>query len=59
MKSRDRHYIEDRLIAPSVGVLEAIDRMHALGLKELADQTMKAVQEFTDVLREIRKELPS
>lgn len=60
MKSRDRDYIEDRLLAPAIPLNEAIERLFETGeakAAEAATQLSNAAATLTDECREARKQL--
>lgn len=59
MRQRDHDYIENRLLAPCVPVLEAAERLTKIGEGEAAIKLMRAVVEFNDVCRAVRTELKS
>jgi len=55
MKSRDLEYVENRLIAPCMGASEAHERLVQAGYRAEADALMRAMQEFTDACRDVRR----
>jgi hypothetical protein len=56
MNVRDFDYIEARLMDTGPAA-EACGRLKQVGRPDLADRVMKAAQEYTDALREIRMEI--
>lgn len=60
MNLRDLEYIENRLMTPVITVGEAYARLRDTGgpdVRPLTDKLMKAMQDFTDVCREVRQEV--
>lgn len=54
MKPRDQEYIENRLLSPADGALDAIDRLRQLGYSDEASTLMAAIQAFNDACRQVR-----
>lgn len=61
MKERDLGYIEERLLSPCDRASDAYERLRRYAIEpELAEQAnrlMYAMQEFTDVCRDIQREV--
>jgi len=57
MKSRDRDYIEDRLLAPAVPLNEAIERLFEAGEPVAASELSLAATILNDVCRDVRFKL--
>jgi len=51
MKSRDLEYIQNRLAAPAVELLDAIERLRRVGEPAVADRLMEGAQRLTDLCR--------
>lgn len=57
MNSRDREYLENRLLAPAIEGGAAVVRLRALGLDAEADRVSRAIATLVDECRAVRRDL--
>jgi hypothetical protein len=57
MNSRDRDYIEGRLLAPAIPLSEAIERLFSSGEGVIAAELSEAATILTDACRDARYKL--
>ena len=57
MNARDHEYIENRLLAPAVDILDVIERLVKNGKHKEAKRLRHAVADLADICRSVRQDL--